>query len=889
VIPLKAFLSRLSDVLLRRRRDERLSEEVGTHLELLTRDYIAKGLSPSDARAAARRAFGGVDQMTSAYRDQRGLPVLDALALDARLAVRLLGRDRGFTIVAVLVLGLGIGVNNMLFTILNAHTLRGLPIHRADRVVFVSTLDSRQTEGGVSYLDFQDLRAAVKRLSGLAAFTTAPIVLGEDATSDRRSPDRVEATYLTANVLDVIETTGTPMILGRALRADDDRPGAARVAMLSSHIWRSRYDADRDVLSRSILIDRVPTTIVGILPERPALPSTADVWLPLSAMPGLPSATRDVRVLRVLGRLQNDARLPDARAEIESIVNRLAREHVDSSAGVRARVVPINERYFGRPTDPAWLAFTAVGILVVLISCANVANLMLDRSLHRTRELAIRTSLGASRLRLVRQLLIEASLLAALGGTAGLGIAVGGVRAFRQAIPVNVLPYWFDYSMDARVVFALAVVSAATVLVFGLVPAFAASKTDPNQVLKVGGAIEGRSRSARWTSAFLTIELALTVVMLANLAVGLRIADPAPPAERAIRRRDIVTATVTLAGDRYRSAEARLEFHRRLRERLRAIPGTSAASIASALPLLGGVDRRLDRVAGTHFAAAAAPIVSSVAIGPGYFDALGLTLVKGREPGDAMDAAIDAEAVVNQRFADMYLAGQDPIGQRISLRAPASAPPASDQFTIVGVAPTLRQRLRAELEPIAYVPYRTAATPTTSVIVRNSTDTMALVPLLRNEVVALDANLPLYRVQTMQQVIQDVGWNGRLSSALLNVLAAIALGLSMVGLYAVTAHAASRRAREIGLRMALGAQPHQVRRLLLRRVLWQLSLGFLVGVASTAVWARFFSTGQAGVSVTDPRSLAIVAVVLVAVATLATLVPVRRATHIDPVVAIRND
>ena len=467
-MPLKVFLSRLSDLLRRRERDQRLDEEIGGHLDLLTADFLEKGLSPSEARAAARRAFGGVDQMTSVYRDQRGLPILDALALDVRLALRLIGRNRGFTLLAVLVLGLGIGVNNMLFTILNAHTIRGLPIPHAERVVFVSTIDQRSSSA-----------ASLTRLQRLARFRSnagghgcVHVFAGRDrrrrpVTRSRRSP------YVTANTLDVIATaagSSATVVIGRMFAADEDRPGAPRVAMLTSGLWRTRYDSDPDVLDRPVFVDRVPTRIVGVLVEHPGLPTTADVWLPLSAAADAATARRDSRALRVFGRLQDSARLPDARTEIESIVERIGREHPEAGAGIRARVVPIDDRFFGRVTDPAWLAFAAVAILVVLISCANVANLMLDRSLHRTRELAIRTSLGASRLRLVRQLLIEASLLAAAGGIVGLAVGVGGVHAFRRAIPANALPYWFDYSIDARVVLALAAVSAATVLVFGLVP-----------------------------------------------------------------------------------------------------------------------------------------------------------------------------------------------------------------------------------------------------------------------------------------------------------------------------------------------------------------------------------------------------------------------------------
>ncbi|MBI3262126.1 MAG: ABC transporter permease, partial [Acidobacteria bacterium] len=584
---LKVFLSRALDLVRRRQRNERFSEEVQAHLELLTDEYVSRGMSISDARVAARRMFGGVDQVAAAYRDQRGLPVVDALMLDLRFALRLLARDRGFAVMALLVLGLGIGVNNMLFTILNAHTLRGLPIPRPDRVAYVSTFDHRNTDRGVSYPDFEDLRATAHTLSGMAAFANAPVTVGDEG----RAPDRFDGSYLTANALDVI---GVQPVLGRTFVPDDDRPAAPLVALLGSGAWRARYGGTGGIVGRSILINGAPATVIGVVPDRSGFPSTADVWLPLSNMPGLGTGKRDARSLRVVGRVRDGMSITDARAEIESIVSRLAREYPETNKDIRARVVPINERYLGRLTDPAWLAFMTVGVLVVVISCANVANLMLDRAVHRAREIAIRASLGASRGRVVRQLLLEASVLAALGGLLGLGLATAGVRLFRTAIPENVLPYWFDYSVDGRVLAALVAVSVATVFVFGLVPAVSASKTDVNQVLKDGGTGSAGRHARRWTTVFLTAEFALTVVMLANLALGLRIARPTLPSDVAIDTADVLTASITLPPEKYRTPGQRAEFYRRLDERVRAIPTVSAVSVASALPLMGAAERRLD-------------------------------------------------------------------------------------------------------------------------------------------------------------------------------------------------------------------------------------------------------------------------------------------------------
>ncbi|MBI4476231.1 MAG: ABC transporter permease, partial [Acidobacteria bacterium] len=768
---LRVFLARVLDLIFRRRRDERFSAEVQTHLELLTEENLAKGMSIADARSAARRTFGGVDQMTAAYRDQRGLPFVDALGLDLRLAFRLLVRDPGFTATAVCVLGLGIGVNNMLVTILYAHTLRGLPIDRPDRVAYVSTIDARNADRGLSYQDFQDLSVAVRTLSSLAAFADAPVVIGDE----ERAPDRIDGTFLTANAF---ATIGVEPELGRRFVSADDRPGAPAVVILGSAIWKSRYGGDANILHRSILINGTPATVVGVVPSHSGFPSTAEVWLPLSRLPGLARDKRDVRTLRVFGRLRDGVSLTEGRSELVSIVDRLAHDHPETSKGIRARVVAINERYLGRVTDPAWLAFTTVGFLVVVISCANVANLMLDRSLRRAREIAIRASLGASRIRIVRQLLIEACVLAAIGGLLGLGVTLAGVRLFRTAIPANVLPYWFDYSMDARVFGALVTVSFATVLVFGLVPALSASKTDVNRVLKDGGTSTARHHAQRWTMAFLSVEYALTVVMLANLALGFRVSRPPLPSDTAIDTPDVLTASITLPAETYRTPAQRLEFYQRVEEQLRVIPAVSAASVASALPFMGATERGLELEGRTG---ENSPSVWTVAIGPRYFETLGLALIRGREFSEEDGTAAQPNAIVSERFVQIHFPDRSPLGERIALAGPSGAEGNRELFTIIGVAPALRHRRGPDPDPVVYRPFRAALPGTAVLMVRSRSEAGTLAPQLREEVRALDRNLPLYRVQTMSQAIADAQWNGRLSSRLMTILACLALGLSTIG------------------------------------------------------------------------------------------------------------
>jgi putative ABC transport system permease protein len=879
---LRVLLSRLLNLFHRDGRDARLSQEIQTQRDLLTAHYIAQGMAPADARAAARRAFGGVDQFRALYRDQQGLPFVDALTQDLRFALRLLRRDPGFATTAVVVLGLGIGVNNMLFTVLNAHTIRGLPIRNVDRVVYVSTIDNRNGDHGLSYPDFQDVRNASRSFAGLAAFANATVNVGDQG----KSPERFEGAFVSTDAFSVL---GLQPALGRAFAPEDDRPGTAPVALLGEGVWQSRYGGDRAIVGRSILVNGAPAIVVGVIPDRSGFPSSAQVWLPLRHATDLAAEKRDVRNLRVFGRVRDGVPVAQARAEVEAIADRLSHEYPDTNGNVRARVVPINERFLGRLTDPAWLAFMTVGFLVVIISCANVANLTLARSRLRAREIAIRTSLGAGRGRVVRQLLIEGLVLAGLGGLVGLGVAMAGVRLFRAAIPPDVLPYWFDYSLDGRVLAALAAVSLGAVLIFALVPAIQASKTDVNRVLKDGGHSSASRRTGRWTTAFLAAEFALVVVLLAQMSISLRLARPALPSDRVIDTVDVLTAALTLSSDTYKTTDQRLAFYRRLEERLRGPAAGTAVSLASVLPLAGAAEQRLIIAGSAQTDAASRPTVWTVAIAPRYFETLGLTLIRGREFLDEDGSDGHATAIVNERFAQLFLGDGDPIGQRIALNstAPGESTPAS--LTIVGVSPVIRQGRGSEPDPIVYMPYRSAPPATASLIVRGQGDTDRIASLLRSEVLTIDPNLPLYRMRTMARVVRDAEWNGRVAHALLVVLICIAVGLSTVGLFAVTAHSVSQRTPEIGIRMALGAQPLQVVRLILRRVIMQLGAGFIAGVGCTILWDRMFTTGSPEIRATDPPSLMFVAIVLTTSAAIACFIPARRATRLNPVAAIRGE
>jgi putative ABC transport system permease protein len=834
-------------------------------------------MPPADAARAARRSFGSVDRMAEAYRDQQGLPFLDALASDVRFAWRLLLRNPSFSVTAILVLALGIGVNNMFFSILHAHTMRGLPLPDADRVVWISTREDGGATRGISGADVEAFERRARSLASLAALTAAPMVVVDEG----RPAERLDGAFVSASAWTLARANA---VAGRTFAAADDAPGAASVAVLGEGLWHARYGADPGVLGRSIHVNGVPSTVIGIVPDRTGLPSTAEVWLPLAQRPGAPEERRNARSLELLGRLQDGATLEQAQAELTTIVESLAPER-PGSPPLRARVMPVNERYLGSMTEPVWLAFLAAGSLIAVIACANVATLLLARSVQRARELAIRTSIGASRIRLIRQLLIESALIAVCGGLAGFALSRAGLALFRTAIPDRVLPYWIDYSADARIAAALIAVTIATVFVFGLLPAVHASRTDVNHVLKDGAHTSNGRRGGLWTTAFLSAEFALAVVLLSMLAAQIRTTRPEIASDDLLDSTDLVTATLTLPAAAYSSAVERAQFYRQLDERLRAQPAIISTSVASVLPLSGG-DQRTLAIPGQAPSGHEPVTVRTVAISPSYFQTIGVTTTRGRDFTDLDGTPGHGSVIVNERFAQKFFPDRDPIGQTITLAQKNAATADQRTLNVIGIAPIIRQSPLAEPEPIAYLPLGDSY-PATAVLIARGVATADTVSTMKAAVQAIDPHLPLYRTRTMSQAVRDAGWNGRLGARLFLTITLLAVVLTTAGLFAVAVHTVSQRTRELGLRMALGAGPGRIAAVVARRLGFQVLVGYGAGIVCSMAWSSFFPEGGSGAQPTDPQSLLIVGAMLLAMAVAACAIPTRRAMRLNPLDTIR--
>jgi len=867
--------------LLRRDRAEReLDAELRYDFDRRVDDFVAAGLSAGDARRAARLEFGGLDQIKERCRDARGTRWAEDLVADTRHAFRLLGKDRSYAAVAIAALALGIAVYNTQFTIVEGYCLRGLPIERPDRVAYVGTRDRQRGDGRMSYADFTDLRRATTTFDSVAAYANGPVSL---ADSDQAA-DSANAVFISAAAFRLL---GRTPALGRDFQAEDDQPGAAAAVMLSSGIWQSRYRGDPSIVGRAIRIDGAPGIVVGVMPDGFMFPAHADLWLPLAQMPGVRAARRDARSLSMFGRLRDGVTLAQAQTELETIGRRLAAEFPGTNAGVLPAAQPINTYYNGHITDPAWIAFTVVGVLVVVIACANVTNLLLMRSAVRAREIAMRSALGATRGRLVRQLLVESAVLAAVAAALGLALSAIQLRLFIHAIPEFALPFG-GFSFNVRVVGVLTAVTVGTVFVFGLVPALSAARTDVGGALKTGGlSVTHDRRVRRWTTGFLTVEFGLTVLLVS--AVGLTIQNfrAARGASDKIDRAHLLTLQLAPPQGRYGTPADRQALYERVHARFTALPGVASVAFASHLPLGGSRPLQFERAGDVQPTGDTRPVVGTLAIDPGYFTTIGLSMVRGRGFDRDSARAGAGDIVVNERFVHVHLADREPIGQRIRLAPAAPGLASAAWLRIVGVAPDIRQSPPVTPDPIVYLPFAASWPTRAAIVVRTTGDPATLAPLVREQVRGIDADLPVIGLQTMRSAEWEAGWNARMSQTIITTIASIALILAAVGLYAVTAYGVAQRRREIGIRLVMGAGRRRVMWLVLRGALFQVLFGFAAGCALQMVWIRLFGGPRA--SGFDPVNFASGVAILVIVAIAASIAPALRALRVDPVSALRSE
>jgi predicted permease len=816
---------------------------------------------------------------------------MDGLLQDLRFATRRLVKDRWFTLAAVVALALGIGANSAVFTLVNAVLLKGLPFDEPDRIMWLDTREAtRGRTFGVSFQDFEDWRLASKTFNAITLVQSGTMNL----SSDDRLAESYPGGYVSANAFDVI---GVKPIVGRGFVPADDAADAAPVALISGDIWKARYASDPSIVGKPIRVNTLSAVIVGVMPDGFRWPFQHQVWMPMSQRSQAFRGPRQARPFIAYGRMADHVTIEQARTELTNISSQLSIQYQDSNKDFTAQVTPFLDRMIGTQIKTIFWSLMGAVAFVLLIACSNVANLLLARAAHRAREIAVRVSLGATRRRIVRQLLVESVLLAFVSGVAGLGLAYAGIRWFDAETQNVGRPFWMTFDMDARVVAFFALVCLLTGVIFGLAPALHISKTNVNEVLKEGGRSgAGGLRARRWTAALIVTQLTLTVVLLAGAGFMMRSFLNLYQVEIGVDTSRLLTMTFLLPTRKYTSPDSKLDFMQRMEDRLNANGAIVAAATASNWPMGGGVPRQVAIDGQSAPAGEKPPIVLALHVGPKYFETVGVTMLRGRA-FDATEGRAGREvAVVNERMASVYFPNQNPIGQRIRLIDDSPNAPQYAWATIVGVSPTVRQgggqgQADTAPEPVVYLPQAQNTGPigTSTVLVRGRGNPGELSALIRKEVSALDPDIPLANIRTMDDVLAQQRWFARVFGTMFAVFAAIAIVMAAVGLFAVTAYSVTQRTQEIGVRMALGAQAKQVSWLFLRRGLIHLIIGLTLGLAGAFGVGRLlesmlFQTGPA-----DPLTLIAITLLLSVVAIAACLWPAWQATRLDPVTALRYE
>jgi predicted permease len=809
---------------------------------------------------------------------------------DLRFAVRLLVKERWFSAVAIVALALGIGLNATVFTLVNAVLLRGLPFKDSQDLYMLSWQPKRGGRSNVSYLEFKEWREQTKAFTGLGAWTGGNMTISDD----RGMPEQARGCYLTANSFAVV---GQQPLLGRDFRPEDERRGTDRAVIIGYSIWRNRYGGDPQVLGKPTRVNGEPAVIVGVMPEGMMFPQNNEIWAVFIPTPQQESRTW--RGLSVFGRVGPGISRRAASTELDTIGGRIRTEYPkDYEELTGTTIETFNERFNGGPIRAVFLAMMGAVVFVLLIACANVANLLLSRSASRAREVAVRLALGATRWRVVRQLLIESVLLGGIGGLLGLGIAIFGVRAFDAAVTDSGKPYWIHFTIDYTVIGFLAAVCVLTGLLFGLAPALHVSRTNVHGVLKEGGRGNTGGGRVRWlTSTMVVVEVALTLVLLVGAGLMVRSFLNLYRVDVGMRMDRLLAMQLQLAGEKYQKPEARRAFYDRLQPRLATIPGAEHVALTTSVPPFG-VGRRPVELDGRPVPKIDdAPSVGVATISPGFFDVAGISVSRGRGFTDADGAPGAENVVINDRMASEHFKGEDPIGKRIRFMQsppaagqPAPAPPV--WRTVIGIVPTIRHTQLADGDSpsMAYLPLRQDPPGFTSVMVRSAVSPEALMTAVRKEVFAIDPDQPVFALRTLEQMMRNQLWPNVVFGTLFMVFAFIGLLLSAVGLYAVMAYAVTQRTQEIGVRMALGAQGNQITWMVLKRGLLQLALGLTLGLAGGYFAGRALpSRILVQTTATDPWTFVAITLLLSVVAITACLVPARRAMRVDPLVALRAE
>jgi len=871
----RIFGARLRELFRLRRIDLELGEELETHLSLLEDEYVRRGLGRAEARRAARLDLGGLDQTKELVRDRRGFRPMETLAHDVRYAIRLLAKSPGFTIAAVVTLALGIGANAAIFSLVDAVMLRPLPYPEPQRLVSIWEVGYKSgARSVVAPANYADYAQRARSFSAMAAFQPA----GKNLTGDGE-PERLAAEEVTASYF---QTLGVMPAIGRPFAPDENRDGQDDVAVISHGLWQRRFGGDMGILARKVRLDNRVYRVIGVMPEGFQAPSDArgsdpvDVLAPLVVPPEVLTNRQDHEV-DVIGRLAPGVSLETARAEMTAISESLAREF-PTTADTRSALAPLGADQ-ARLVRPLLLVLLGAVALVLVLACANVASLLVVRSISRQREIAIRFALGATRRRVMSELVTQSLVLAFGGAAVGLVIALWTKDTLVSFAPAS-LPHLGRVALDARVLTFTTCLATLTGVVFGILPAWQVSRTRPTEVLRttdrsvIGGwAIKSRQ-------GLMVIEIALSTLLLIGAGLMLRSLIVLNRVPLGFEPDGVLAANIALPPSRYETPQSKLEFFENLAARLAAVPGVQSVAFANRLPLRGAWSSgfSVEPLAGQPETKPQV-VVGFQSVSPGYFEVLRMRRLRGRllDPADRTGAM--PVAVVSEAFGRMVLGGAEPIGRRLHRG------PNMPWITIVGVVADVRRY--GGLSPVEAQVYLSAAQtgvyplPLSELAVRAEREPVALAPAIKAAVWAIDGNQPVVNIRTLDETLSLRLRERQFQTLLFTLFAALALALAIVGVYGVVAYAVSQRTAEIGLRMALGASAARILRWILAQSLTFVATGAAIGL-SAAVWlSRYVRALLFEISPTDITTYAAAAFVLMTAALLASYLAARRAVKAD--------
>jgi putative ABC transport system permease protein len=801
---------------------------------------------------------------------------------DLRYGFRMLTKSRGFTALAVLALALGIGANTAIFSVANAFLRKPVSFPQLDRLVAIENLAPEQTVGwnNVSPADYLDWKRQSRSFEQMAASEESNVNVTGNA-----EPERVLGAYVSANYFDVLRVKPA---MGRAFLPEEEQPGRNQEAILSHGLWQRRFGSDPGVLGKTVALDGKSCTIVGVMSKEFDFPPAAQMWLPL-ALDAKSQTVRDDHSLDLVARLKPGVSFGEARAELETIESQLQQQFPKTDKGWEVKMMPLRVYASGELADEYCLLLMAAVGFVLLIACANVANLQFARSASRQREIALRQALGASRLRVMRQLLTESILMAVAGASLGLLLAEWGIGLIRYYMPPEVeknIPAWKHIRLDSEAFLFTVGITLLAGLISGLAPAFQSSKPDLNEELKEGGrsSTAGRARQ-RLRSAFVVVEVALSLVLLVGAGLMTKGVRALLDVNRGLSPEKVLTMRINLTESKYKTPQQQASFFDQVLRQFETIPGMQSA-IVTTVPF-GGDDDDAFSIQGRPAQAGEFRIANHETVSPGYFRLMKIPLLQGRLLSDQDGAEAPGVAVISNSLAQRYFPGENPLGKIIKRGQEDSALP---WLTIVGVVGDIKYDPYERKEPPPlYVSYHQVPHSYSYVAIRTEGDPMALTPAVRSQIASVDPEQPVFNVETLEKVISNQVLGLSYVAVMLSVLGIIALILASIGVYGVMAYSVTERTHEIGVRIALGAQRRDVLRLVLGRGVILTSLGMAIGLPLSLALARLVASLFFGVGASDMITFGGVTLLMTGIALLACYVPARQAMRVDPILALRHE